>query len=345
MSKGQDRAARLNEMKRLYVQQSFSDIEMGKRLGVDRTTVFKDRSALEGEYPFIEAEPGRWKIDRSRLLSDIRLSIDEALPLYLAARRTSRQTHNAQKHVASSLEKLAACLHQPMTERLVRAANAVLEQGQQPERMSIIESITRAWVEQRKARITYRALRARRPLIHTISPYLIEPSLWGDSAYVIAHSEVMNDIVPFKFERIEDVVLTGETFVVPDTFDEQAMLRYAWGIWLGEAEPVTVRLRFVPGDSTRRVQETVWHPSQEIALLDDGGCEWKASVAEWQEMVPWVRGWGAACEVIEPKEMRIELMREARRLASLYGVVTASSESLDEDDFDNRRLRELTGGE
>lgn len=325
MSRGQNRAARLNEMKRLYVQQAFSDIEMAKRLGVDRTTVFKDRTALETEYPFIETEPGRWKIDRSRLLSEIRLNVDEALPLYLAARRVSRQTRFAQKHLASAVEKLAACLHQPMTERLVQAAHAVLEQQTLPKRLSIIESVTRAWVERRKARIIYRALRAHRPLIHVISPYLIEPSLWGDGAYVIAHTEVMDDIVPFKLERIEDIVLTGETFTAPDAFDEQALLRFAWGIWLGEGEPTTVRLRFAPGEATRRLQETIWHPSQEIVLLEDGGCEWRAEVAEWQEMVPWVRGWGASVEVLAPVAMRETLMGEAKAIAERYGWHVASS--------------------
>ncbi|GIV84810.1 MAG: DNA-binding transcriptional regulator [Candidatus Roseilinea sp.] len=320
MSRAYTRAERLNEMKRLYVQQAFSDIEMSKRLGVDRTTVFRDRLVLEAAYPFIEVEPGRWKIDRTRLLSEIRLSIDEALPLYLAARRLSRQTRFAQKHIATAIEKLATCLHQPMTARLVRAANDILRQEQRPERLSIIEIITRAWVEQRKARITYRALRAGRPLIHTI-----HPSLWGESAYVIAYTEITGDIVPFKIERIEDAVITGETFTLPDAFDDQALLRYAWGIWIGDGEPVTVRLRFAPGKATRRVQETRWHPSQQITLLEDGGCEWRADVAEPLEMLPWIRGWGADVEVLEPKALRETLMGEAKAMAELYGWRVSSS--------------------
>ena len=36
-------------------------------------------------------------------------------------------------------------------------------------------------------------------------------------------------------------------------------------------------------------------------------------------MQPWVRGWGAACEVLEPKEMRETLMGEARAMAERYG--------------------------
>jgi CRISPR-associated endonuclease/helicase Cas3 len=37
-------------------------------------------------------------------------------------------------------------------------------------------------------------------------------------------------------------------------------------------------------------------------------------------MIPWVRGWGADCEVLEPEELRETLEREARRLARVYQV-------------------------
>lgn len=321
MSKGRglSRTERLTEMKRLYVQRAFSDAEMAERLGVDRTTAYRDRIALEQDYPFVEDSPGRYRIDRNRLLSEIRLNPHEALFLYLPARRLLRQTQFAHTHVVNAVEKLAVCLQQPMTEKLLRLSTEVLKRQSYPQRLSILEQITMAWLDQRKVRITYRALRARRPLIHTICPYLIEPALWSDSVYIIAYSEGAKDIIPFKLERIEDVVTTLEQFDIPDDFDEQELLRHTWGIWLGDGDPVTVKLRFLPGEATRRVQETMWHPSQQITLLEDGGCEWQAQVADWHEMIPWVRGWGASVEVVEPRDLRETLMGEARALAERYG--------------------------
>jgi CRISPR-associated endonuclease/helicase Cas3 len=339
--RGLSRAERLNEMKRLYVQRAFSDIEMAERLGIDRSTAYRDRIALEQEYPFIEEEPGRYRIDRSRLISEVRLNPYEALFLYLPARRMLRQTHVANLHVVHAVEKLAACLQQPMTERLLQLTTAVLKQQKQPQRLSILEQITMAWLRQKKARITYRALRARRPLIHTISPYLIEPALWSDSVYVIAYSDVARDIVPFKLERIEDVVTTLETFEIPEDFDEQQLLRHTWGIWFGDDEPVTVRLRFKPGEATQRVKETIWHPSQQITLLEDGGCEWQAQVADWREMVPWVRGWGAAVEVLEPVEFRETLIGESRALAERYGWHVSSTPAAS---GESTTLRDFFGG-
>jgi CRISPR-associated endonuclease/helicase Cas3 len=320
MSRGQSRAERLREMERLYVQRAYTDIEMAERLGVDRTTVFKDRRELERNIPFVDVEPGRWKIDQTRYLSEIRVNLHEALALYLAARRASRQTRTAQPHVAGALEKLAAALKQPMTEQLVKAASAVLMQSSQPERVAAVETIAQAWVERRRVRISHRSLRGRRALTYVVSPYLIEPSLWGDGAYVIGYSDVHSGLATFKVERIEHAFLTSDAFTVPDTFDDQELLKHAWGIWYGDDEPVTVRLRFAPGEAARRLKESIWHPTQHIEDTDDGGCLWTVQVAEWQEILPWVRGWGADAEVLEPKELREALVREAQHLATLYQV-------------------------
>ena len=86
--------------------------------------------------------------------------------------------------------------------------------------------------------------------------------------------------------------LSSEPFTLPEDFDEQELLRHAWGIWRGEGEPVTVKLKFAPGEAARRVQESVWHPLEQVTPTEDGGCLWQAPIAEWREMLPWVRGWG-----------------------------------------------------
>lgn len=320
MSRSMNRAERLREMERLYIDRAYSDAEMAERLGVDRTTVFRDRIELERNYPLDPVGESRYRINRSKYLSQIKVNLNEALALYLAARRVSRQTRIAQPHVANALEKLAAALRQPMTERLTRAAGQVLEQSTQPERVKILEQVTQGWAERRKVKIAYRALSARKPANYLIAPYLIEPSLWSDGVYVIGRNDVYEDVRTYKIERIETAELTREEFEIPAGFDEQDLLEYAWGIWYEDREPEEIRLRFFPGDAARRLRESIWHRTQQIEELPDGGCIWSARVAEWQEMVPWVRGWGSALEVLAPDGLREEIVREAERLANLYKI-------------------------
>jgi len=69
-----------------------------------------------------------------------------------------------------------------------------------------------------------------------------------------------------------------------------------------------------------RVKETRWHRSEQLEEQLDGSVIWRARVAEPQEMVPWIRGWGADVEVLAPPELREMMTGEARRLARVYGV-------------------------
>lgn len=324
------RAERLQEMERLYCQRAYSDIEMAERLStpehrVDRTTVFRDRGLLELEVPFTQDEDGRHRINRAKYLSSIRVDLREALSLYLAARRASQQTHSAQKHTASALEKLALTLRQPMTQRLVKAADVILQQKASPERDRVFETVADAWVQGLRLRVDYQGLHGKEPYKDTISPYLIEPSPWSDSVYVIGPSDKLGKIVPYKLDRIQHAALSSEPFTLPQEFDEQELLRHAWGIWRGDGEPVTVKLKFAPGEAARRVQESVWHPLEQVTPTEDGGCLWQAPIAEPREMVPWVRGWGADVLVLEPTELR-ELMRStAIQLSQQYQVMAEAT--------------------
>lgn len=320
MSHGMTKAERLQEMERLYFQRSYSDLEMAQRLGVDRSTVFRDRTAMETEMPFIQDGTGSYRIDRSHYLSQIRLNLNEALALYLAARRASLQSSQPHTHMASALEKLASALRQPMTSMLVHSAERVLAQGGQPERAAILETVARGWVEAIPVQIEYQGLRGTKKRVYVVKPYLIEPSPWSVSVYVIGESDRHQGLAVFKVERISSAWLTTGHFSIPDDFDEQSLLRYAWGIWFDEKPPVRVQLRFSAGYAAKRLQETRWHPTEQVEELPGGGCIWEAQVAAWEEMQPWVRGWGAEVEVLEPLELREAVRGEVERLVKVYGI-------------------------
>jgi CRISPR-associated endonuclease/helicase Cas3 len=57
-------------------------------------------------------------------------------------------------------------------------------------------------------------------------------------------------------------------------------------------------------------------------------------VAEVQEMVPWIRGWGADCEVVEPEDLRDRMAGQARRLAEAYGWQVSQDSATDGDTLD-----------
>jgi predicted DNA-binding transcriptional regulator YafY len=141
-------------------------------------------------------------------------------------------------------------------------------------------------------------------------------------------------------ERIEHAELLKETFEIPADFDGPALLSRAWGVMYGDEEPVKVRLRFSHW-VTKRVKETLWHPSQQITDTAEG-CEWLAQIGDTLEIENWIRGWGSDCEVLAPQELREKMIKEARRLAHMYGVTPVNSTPPDEPDMG--LLNRILGG-
>jgi predicted DNA-binding transcriptional regulator YafY len=66
------------------------------------------------------------------------------------------------------------------------------------------------------------------------------------------------------------------------------------------------------------VQERIWHPSQMIDELADGGLLLTVRVSDPREMRPWIRSWGADVEVLEPYDLRAEMVEQARRMLECY---------------------------
>lgn len=335
MSKGLGRAARLRELEKRYLYGAYTDAEMAELVGIkSRATIYKDRQLLmDSGVPFEEAEHGRWKIDRQKYLSNLRINLYETALLYLMARKAARQTRQPSPHAASVLKSIALILHQPLMDRLLKSTKFIPQTTEKPESTAILEKIIACWVEQRKIRIRYRGLKSRQSTVHLVSPYLLEPSLWGEGIYLVGYSETMNKIIPFKLNRIEKVADTTQPIIPPESFDEDAFIKNVWSIWGSAGELVTVKLKFRGATAVRRMQESVWHPNQsEPELLPNGDLIWTTQVAEWREMLPWIRGWGADVEVLKPKALRREIEREVMRMADIYKL--AMNQDAPEEDND-----------
>ena len=52
----------------------------------------------------------------------------------------------------------------------------------------------------------------------------------------------------------------------------------------------------------------------------EGRLIWTAEIDAVQEIMPWIRGWGADCEVLEPHEVREQIKGKVRRQARMYGL-------------------------
>ncbi len=329
MSRVRAKSVRMLQIEQFLLGQRepIAQAEIARRFAVNRSTITRTvRDMADCGVPIYEDEKGRIGINREAYLTDIRLNLDESMSLYLAARLLARYSDKPNPHTVEALLKLGLALEQGVAPQIgrhvTRTSQAIRDRSVrvQLNYVKTLETLTRAWAQGTKVRMIYRPLESKRGFEHTFAPYFLEPSAIGYATYAIGLAEPPGQIRTRKVERIESISWTGDTFHVPSDFDPAALLAGAWGIWFdAEDEPTPVLLRF-SRDVARRVRESRWHPSEKVTEETGGDLVWRAEIDDIQEIIPWVRGWGADCEVLEPPELRQKLERDARLLARVYGV-------------------------
>ena len=80
----------------------------------------------------------------------------------------------------------------------------------------------------------------------------------------------------------------------------------------------TIRLKFAP-DVATIMEETKYHPSQEVKRQADGSVIMTIKVAISMEFCSWILRWGEKVEVLEPEELRQEITRTVREMTKIYG--------------------------
>lgn len=330
MNRAENKAQRLLQIEQLLWAhpEGLTQSAVARLIGVDRATISKyvSNNQLPPGVYLDEFDDNKLKLDRAADLTKAAFNLNEVMALHLATRLLATRTDKQNPHAASALRKLAKALQRldhNVSHHLLRSADVMDERFayRDPLYLQVLETLTSAWSAGRKVRVEHLHPSGRIDA-YTFAPYFIEPYAVGQTTHVIGWREPPHAIRTFKVERLRSAQMLSDRYEIPADFDPAALLRNAWGIWYSEGEPVEVVLRFHPRVA-QRVQETQWQRGQQVTVQPDGWLLWRARVAEPQEMLPWIRGWGADVEVVEPDTLRELQIVEAGRLADLYRVTSS----------------------
>jgi CRISPR-associated endonuclease/helicase Cas3 len=333
METAENKSERLVQLEYLLLAHPYGlrRADIARKLGVNRSTITRYIDELSSRHsmpvPIYEDE-GLIIINRDEYLNNISLTIHEAMAIHLATRLMATRTDKHNPYAASALRKLGQALEpfSPMIgQHLLTSANVLddMAQRRDPNYLRVLEILTRAWSEGQMVHIWHKHEKSGTVFEYDFAPYFIEPYAVGQTTHVIGQREPPGKIRTFKLERIERVEPLDRLYQIPVDFEAERYLADAWGIWYTEAEPEQVVLKFHPRVA-RRVKETRWHRSEQLAEQPDGYLLWRAWIAEPQEMLSWIRGWGVDCEVLAPEDLRETLMGEARAMAKQYGWYVSS---------------------
>jgi predicted DNA-binding transcriptional regulator YafY len=296
----------------------FTAKDIAEKYGVDVRTIYRDLNALQNELGVPISEEGSKRgIEEGYFLPPIRFSLPEALNIFLSARLMLNYAQRYDPNTEATFFKLSSIVPPPLREQIQKTIDWMHKLPKDERYLRILARLAEAWVSRHKVKILYRALEAEQPTERIIEPYFIEPAAAGHSSYLIAYCHRTKSQRTFKIERIEAIEATSESYLIPPEFDANEFLGSSWGIVV-EGEVKTVRLKINAHEIARIMAETVWHPSQIVEKQSDGSAIMTLRVTETVELYSWILKWGEKVEVLEPEELRQDIIETAKAVLEVY---------------------------
>jgi predicted DNA-binding transcriptional regulator YafY len=180
----------------------------------------------------------------------------------------------------------------------------------------LFRRVARAVRQGRQLVLVYWTASRDQEVKRVVDPYHLT-SVSGDW-YLVAYCHLREDVRMFVPSRIRSAQETGERFERPADFSIDAYLDGSFRALRGDGKPQQVRLRFT-AEAARWVGEKVWHPSQQVRRCKDGGLELTLKLTSLIEVKRWAMSCGAGCKVLEPEELRQDVVREMKDTLRFYG--------------------------
>jgi predicted DNA-binding transcriptional regulator YafY len=160
-----------------------------------------------------------------------------------------------------------------------------------------LEKLRRALREHRSVEMKYQSSHSPHPAQRGLDPYALAHR-WG-WWYVIGFCHVHREVRSFRVDRINDVVLSDETFTQEPTFQLQEYLKNE----MQSPSQYMARLRFAP-EFAHLATENYSHWWM-VETQPDGSVEvtFPAPTLEWAAST--ALAFGPAVEVLEPSELRV----------------------------------------
>jgi proteasome accessory factor B len=160
----------------------------------------------------------------------------------------------------------------------------------------------------------YHSVSSARVKDYVIHPYRLAFAQGG--LYLLAFVPDYEDVRTFAVERISAVSLEKQTFTPPKQPVGEDVFANSLGVNTGPAERVEIEFdaRVAP-----YVRARVWHASQQISDVDEGGLRLTMSVCHDWALRSWLLSWGAFARVLSPPALAADIKSDLQSAAARYG--------------------------
>jgi proteasome accessory factor B len=203
------------------------------------------------------------------------------------------------------------------------AAISFRSAGQSKADLEVFELLSHAVVNSVEVEFQYRKLRSTAAETRRVRPYHL--GCVDNQWYLFGFDLDRQQLRTFALPRISEAQRTGTPFRRPANFSIGKFLDSSFGVFEGNGR-INVRIVFQPF-AAQLVRERVWHHSQRLKELRDGGLELQLQLGSLEEIERWILSWGDQAEVLEPESLRERLAKIGQKFVADYGVKGSKARS------------------
>ena len=173
----------------------------------------------------------------------------------------------------------------------------------------VLLTILKASSECKSINIEYHSFTKNEKSKRRIDPYQV--TVRDGAYYVYAFCHYRKQLRTFRVSRISKAKITEEEFKKTE-FDFEKLQSTSFENLHGDKE-YRVKIRF-KGEKARFLKEYDSHRAEKITDEKEGSTLFERTVYELQDIKKWVLGYGSGVEVLEPKELRDLVKKEAEEI-------------------------------
>jgi predicted DNA-binding transcriptional regulator YafY len=166
----------------------------------------------------------------------------------------------------------------------------------------VVATLLEGCARRKAAEMRYFSVSSNRQKDYVVHPYTVQYSDGG--LYLQAYVPEYDDLRWFAVERIKNVVVTNKSFT-PVKAVKESDLDTSLGLGTGRPERIVLEFsaRVAP-----YVRERVWHKSQQIEELADGGIRLGLRVCRDWTLHGWILSWGPHVHVAAPSTLAQDIL-------------------------------------
>ncbi|MRR55843.1 MAG: transcriptional regulator [Deltaproteobacteria bacterium] len=297
--------------------------ELAEEAGVTRRTIHRDLNAIqEAGYPLISERLFGRKVyrflTRFKDVPPISFTLQELMTLgFLRSQLDFLEGtpfHDDMEAICRKVNSVLPPRYAAHMERIAGVSLPLLQGRRDYSRAGEALKVLRdALIYQNRVTIDYQVPGKEQPASYLLDPYTLIFHRGG--LYLLGYAHNRRALRTFALERVSRALKENERFELPAEYRPQEQLQNAFGIVEESAVPVRVRFSAAVAHAVR---DRIWHTSQKVEDLDDGGILLSFEAGGSMEIVSWVLSYGRHAEILAPPELRAELKGNVAEMGRMY---------------------------